>query len=401
MIILRDVLLVCLDDVGFQDSYSVGPYGVVCPNLHGLRLGARDHQYAFSNPVCSQSRSLVLFGALGRTLGYTGDLGGLASSAHLPPASWPTLAGVLQGHGWRTHKVGKWHLGGTPEGASGVGPIARGYDAWRAGTVLNLEAFRNWQRHDASPLGDEVTVEPRYATLVQVEEAEAFWAEPKTCPRFLHVSFNDAHTPYDAPPAVLLGSWPVPEIGDSKRRVFQAKLHAADTALGRLLALPGMAEALVVVYADNGTSDRSADPSLDPDHAKATTYDPGIRVPLVVRAPGIGASIQNELVHLVDIPTWILENLGFGKPAEWDGALMGSRTFVISESSFADGKLDQCVRTTQHKLRAVSVAPDPPMEELYDLQADPLETTPLDLQDPAFADLLDGLRCELYPGPQP
>lgn len=393
VITLRDVVLLAWDDVGALDATPN-----VCPRLADLRLEAVNYTRAFANPVCSQSRAVVLFGAQGRTFGTTCDLGGLAPGPVLPPASWPTLPGLLRWRGWRTHHVGKWHCGANASGASSpVGPVSRGYDAWRAGTPLNLDGgggFYDWQRHDADEVSHVVSVESRYATLAQLDEVAGFWAEPRTAPRFLSVALNEAHAPYSEVPASLLDGWPPPELGDPPRKRYLAKLRAADTALGRVLDLPGMHNALVVLWSDNGTAARSAGTSANPDHQKGTTYDPGIRVPLVVRWPGCPVGEDEGLRHLVDVAPLVAENLGLPRPAEWDGTT-AARSSIISEATMG-GTLDQCVRTETHKLRAVRNEPDPRQEQLFDLVEDPGELEPLDLEDPAHAELLEDLRFQLY-----
>lgn len=396
-----DVVLVGWDDVGLVDATPD-----VCPNLAALRAAGADLPFAFSNPVCSQSRAVILFGAMGRTLGILTAMDALDPSSPTPPASWTTLAHALADAGWSTCLVGKWHLGPAPLGGDpGLAPLQRGYQAWRAGTFANIggpqapgRSFNLWDRVDADDvMGVVRSVSSRYATLAQVEEAEAWWAAAAGAPRFLHVALNDPHGPYSTPiPAELLAGWPQPSALSSQRTRFLAKLRAADTALGRVLALAGPSTSVALVYSDNGTAGNAVAPGVDPERVKTTTYEGGIRVPMAARWPGVapGSSLV-QLVHLVDVPAALLERVGVPRPAQWDGQT-NPRNHVVSEAELADGTLEQAVRTETHKLRATTPPGGARAEELYDLSADPGETSPLDLEAPEHQQLLLLLRLALY-----
>jgi len=393
---LTDVLLVGLDDVSRSDSLLAD----VCPNLAALRASGLDFPLAFSNPICSQARVPIEFGALGRTLGFTTDAGPGPLAPPPVAASWPTLAGQLAAAGMVTARVGKWHCGGAPSGAADqLAPCERGYGQWLAGSLLNLERFRGWTREDAvaSPPSFTTRTEQRYATLVQVEEAAAWWASHAGGPpRFLHVALNEPHGPLQNPPAELLEGWPAPTGTSSSRERFLAKLRAADTALGRLLSMAP--NAFVLVYSDNGTAPNSAAPEVDPEHAKTTTYDPGIQVVHVARWPGCDAGTTfPTLVHLVDLPVAILERLGVDSPDVWDGQL-APRTYVICEATRSDGTLDQAARTWRYKLRAVTPGGGARVEQFFDLVEDPGEVAPLEESElsKGQAQLLAALRLKLY-----
>jgi len=400
-----DVLMLAWDDVSRVDATPE-----VCPSLAAFRAQGLDLRLAFANPVCSQSRAVVTFGAQGRTLGILLAMNPEEPDGPIPPASWPTLPGVLAGAGYATALVGKWHLGRAPSGAQpAMAPIERGYQTWLAGTLANLAppdpplglpSYRRWLRHDATAAGWTAAEETKYATLAQVEEAEAWWVANAGAPRFLHVSLNEPHGPFTLGiPSELLAGWPAPTTMSNTRARFLAKLRAADVVLGRLLALPGVEDALVLLYADNGTASHAAGPTEDPEKLKTTTFEGGIHVPAASRYPGgpVGGS-YGQLVHLVDLPRFVLETLGVPVPAEWDGVTQPPRTHVIAEAELADGTLEQCARIADWKLRARTPPGGTKLEELYDLANDPSEVSPVPLGQ-ANPTLLAGLRSVLYPAP--
>jgi arylsulfatase A-like enzyme len=390
---MTDVLLVGIDDVSRSEID-----GFVTPRIQAFRETAYEPR-TFSHPQCSQSRQAILFGSYGKKIGTWRDIGTTVPTSITPPIGLRTLPGVLRAAGFQTALVGKWHCGPCPDGTVWpLAPFQRGYDEWIAGTRLNLASppsidYRHWQRVDADAAGHLVQDVTEYATLAQLEAAEAWWPDHEGAPRFLHVAFNAPHGPWHTNiPEELLMGWPEPGTTAPRREKFRAMLRSADTAFGRLLDLVGPS-CPVFLYSDNGTAAAVADPSVDPLHAKATTFDPGIEVIGLGRWGNCPAGEHSELQHLVDHAAGVCAAAGVAPAAEWDSKTTG-RVYILSEAEDSDG-LDRCCRTSIMKLRQVAPAGQASYEELYDLEDDPLETTPLDLDDPANADALAWLREKL------
>ena len=391
---MPDILLVGWDDVSASEATAS-----VCPRLASFRDEAYETK-AFSHPVCSQSRAAILFGVFGKKLGTWKDIGTQIVTATTPPASLPTLPGSLRSAGYSTCLVGKWHCGPAPSGEHWAwGPYERGYDAWLAGTRLNLNSgsstdYTDWQRVDADA-GQSFSVQEnasQYATLAQIDAAYAWWNGTQGGRRFMHVALNAPHGPLHAPPASLLAGWPQPGFGASNRTKYLAMLRSADTAFGQLLDLVGP-EAAVFLYSDNGTSKQSAAATVNPDHTKETTFDPGIRVLTLGRWGNNPVGFYDTLTHLVDIPSGVLAAAGVAPPVSWDSRTTG-RTYILSEAELSSGAIDRCARTVSHKLRQITTEAEA-CEELYDLTEDPDEETPLSLDDPANFAVLDYLRAKL------
>lgn len=384
-----DILLVGIDDVSQAEVTAE-----ICPNLHAFRSQALELTHCYSHPVCSQSRTAILYGAWGKKLGTIKDLGAFDYLRVRPPASWPTLASALLGAGYQTALAGKWHCGAPQSGAHwALGPLERGYQVWLGGSPLNLESYFNWLRADINPDGTYTVVdeEHEYAPSVQLDLATGWWAAHAGSPRFLHASMNLPHGPLHTPPSEFLGDMSPPFL--SGRARFLAMLRAADTAFGQLLAMVS-SNTLVWVYSDNGTAPGSLAPGQPDDHAKGTTFSLGTRVLAMARWASVPVGPDSRLQHLVDFPAGILAAAGVTKPTEWD-ATTSSRSFILSEAHFENDLVDRAVRTPSMLLRQVGRAGDPPTEELYDTDADPAETTALNLLDPTYAGALAWLRGKL------
>lgn len=117
-----NIVLILADDLGWSDLGCYGADLHETPNLDRLaREGVRFTQ-AYAMSVCSPSRATLLTGKhaarLGMTIWAEGSLAGptnrqllQATSRHDLPHTEITLAKHLEGAGYLTALIGKWHLG--------------------------------------------------------------------------------------------------------------------------------------------------------------------------------------------------------------------------------------------------------------------------------------------------
>jgi arylsulfatase A-like enzyme len=126
--------------------------------------------------------------------------------------------------------------------------------------------------------------------------------DPRPILTWLHLF--EPHEPYD--PACT-------RFGASPEERYDCEIAVADEAAGRLLdhlreSDPG---AIVIAFADHGEEFG--------DHGGryhgSTLYDEQVRVPLVIRVPGLPHRVVDEPVNLVDLPATILALLDIPVPA--------------------------------------------------------------------------------------
>ena len=147
------------------------------------------------------------------------------------------------------------------------------------------------------------------------------------------------------------------------------------------------ANTTVVFIGDNGTDPDVIGPPFTSDHAKFSTYEGGIRVPLVVAGAGVTRHGEHEeaLVAGVDIPADIATLIG-GKDGRFhDGTAFAA---ALTDPTFAgrdhlymdniqgdpfDGRPGWTVRDATWKL----IEYDDGRKELYDLRSDLAETDDL------------------------
>ena len=293
-----NILILIADDLGARDLGVYGSTFDETPALDRLAAsGMRFTQAYAAGSVCSPTRASLWTGRTPARTGLTDFLPGQRPAGTLleilDPAralaeSEVTLAEALRESGYQTFYAGKWHLG------SGAGaPHAHGYEV-------------------AMPEPSRVAPTERSGRIV--DEALAFvGARDPTRPFFAVVSFYEPHTPIVRYPghfarfeakAVALGPAPAPIAEhDARTRARQddpayaSEVAGLDDQVGRVLdalARDGLADRTIVVFlSDNGGFSTAAEvgpTSNAPLRAgKGWLYEGGIRIPLLIRAPGVTA----------------------------------------------------------------------------------------------------------------
>lgn len=391
-----DVVVFVMDDVSTMDlALYGGP--VSCPNLEALAAQGVNFTRAYANPTCAPSRRSLLAGhwwLTGNGFGCPGD----SPDANTPQPSEAFLPEVIP---HTSGVVGKWHLGTDPLGISSeIAPGRHGFDRWAAGSHGNVPScggddYTEWLRVDAGPGYAYVAISTAYEPKAVRSAFVSGWPVSAS-PKFALVSPNLAHAPYHAPPPSVLPPGYV--VGGTVRLKFEAMIAAYDFLLGQMLAVVDLQTTLVVVVGDNGTP-----PQVSTDKAKGTTFERGVRVPLVmaglpVNAPGRSVG---ELVHLVDI--WAtLADVGSGSiPGGSPWPLVGVSLRPILEDAphppirewallgtgwGTPGGEAASIRSDGTKLRVVDLDGDgfSDTTALYDLTTDPTEDINRDA-DPAYA----------------
>jgi N-acetylglucosamine-6-sulfatase len=381
--------------------------------------GARFASSFVSNPRCCPSRATFLTGQ------YSHNNGVLTNGP--PNGGWQRLRGTmnwlpgwLRGAGYRTAHVGKFlnHYG-----LDDPTEVPPGWDEWYG--TIDPTTYR-YYGYTVNENGTLRTYgrdrDPRYYSTdftarrtVEIVERLA----PAAQPFFLSVAFLAPHTggPHELGDPAAVGTPAVAErhrgafaslslprggafdeadVSDKPAFLRRARLSARNVAdvgalyrqrLESLLAVDEAVEqvvgalrrtgelerTLIVFTSDNGYM--TGEHRLP--HGKAKAYDPAIRVPLMIRGPGVPAGVEpRQLVVNADLAPTILDaaRAGSGRvqdgrsllPLTRDPALGAGRPLLV-EIAKGTGMLTTAIRTERWMYAEHANG----ASELYDMAADP------------------------------
>ena len=427
-----NVVLINCDDLGYADLGCFGSKVCRTPNLDRMaKEGVRFTDFYVSSAVCSASRSALLTGAYHERVGIRGALGprDLKGLDH----SETTLAELLKAKGYATGMAGKWHLGCRPSQL----PIHHGFDEY-LGIPYSGDM---WPGHPEAPKsypplplieGDRPVIEnvgpedQREFTTRFADRAVAFIRRNKDRPFFFYLAPNMPHVPLFVSKK---------NEGRTGRGLYADVVAEIDDSVGKILAtlkeLDLDEKTLVIFTSDNGPWLSYGDHSGEAGplrEGKGTSFEGGIRVPMVARWPGQipPGSTCREPASTIDIlPT--IASLAHAPPPDRPidgkdiGPLLRGDPGARSPHDalffyYADGQL-QALRSGRWKLLFPHTArtmigqkpggggvpgkykPLPVGLELYDLEADLGESKNLALDRPEVVRDLqakaDKIRIEL------
>ncbi|MEK0451938.1 MAG: hypothetical protein RL088_4206 [Verrucomicrobiota bacterium] len=399
----NNVLLIIADDFGLDASavYNTAP-GVQLaptPNIASLAANGVKFTNAYSYTVCSPARSSVLTGRFGSRTGTANVAGGPASNNGLKATEFtlPDAFAANAGLNYQLKHVGKWHLGGANTAPCLIG----GWPSFSGPLIGEIDDYMNWTKVTGSGASASSSTVTTYATTDNVNDALSFISTQTAAgkPWFTWVAFNAPHTPYHKPPDNLhtydttVANWATLPVTGNSLVHYNAAIEAMDTEIGRLLAGVNLATTTVIFIGDNGTPPATLQAPYPANRGKATLYEGGIRVPMIIRGAGVVSPgrTSTELVHVVDLYSTILElagiNVGSTVPSGTvldSQSLMpilqgqpGTRTRVFDDywdlafPSLSDA--GRTLRDLQYKLVRLNDG----TERFYDLNADPYEGTNL------------------------
>ncbi|MBN2505244.1 MAG: sulfatase [Verrucomicrobia bacterium] len=306
-----NVVLILADDLGWADLGCYGADLHQTPHIDQLaRDGVRFTQ-AYAMPVCSPTRAALLTGRhaarLHMTIWREGALKPAQNHPLLPapaiadlPLAEVTLAEKLKAAGYLTFHVGKWHLGD-----AGHSPETQGFDVniggthWGApptyfhpfrGEFGQAREFRYVPGLGPGKPGD-------YLDDRLTDEALEWIDTAGDRPFFLNLWFHLVHTPIEGKTNLVETCRARIEPGMNHQNPdYAAMVQTMDQNVGRVLQRLEQRRlrnrTLVIFASDNGgyTNQHRGRPvtsNAPLRSGKGSLYEGGIRVPLIVRLPGM------------------------------------------------------------------------------------------------------------------
>ncbi|MEO1979523.1 MAG: sulfatase-like hydrolase/transferase [Fuerstiella sp.] len=325
-----NIVVIMADDLGWMDLHCQGNALLDTPHLDRLATqGMRFTDGYAAAPVCSPTRAAMMTGQSPARVGLTNHAPGHADGFHPPnsettEADWVrhltldhvTIAERLREAGYATGFIGKWHLSHRP-GSDANGPFEPRLRPEHQGYQVNVGGcsrggppsyFEPYRIPNIAPRRTGEYLADRLA-----DESIAFIEAHKDEPFFLTWWNYSVHYPMEAP-ADLIKKYRNRE--GISRPVYAAMIEAMDAAIGKLLTAldrSGVSQNTLLIFkSDNGSLYGNAPLRAN----KGFLYEGGIRVPWIVRWPGIieaGSVCSTPVISMDTFPT-ILEAAGL-KPA--------------------------------------------------------------------------------------
>ena len=420
-----NIVFIMVDDMGYEDLGCYGSKTIHTPRIDRMAAEGMRFTQAYSGcTVCAPARSTLMTGTHAGHTPVRGNTGGIPLGANDV-----TVADLLRRAGYATGGFGKWGLGdldtaGVPEN-HGFDTFFGYYHQIHAHYYYPEYLVRNGEKVELP--GNKDGNEKEYTHYRIFEEAKRFIRANRDRPFFCYCPWTPPHGRYEIPedePALEQyqdKKWP------KDARVIAAMDTMIDRHVGELLELLkelDLDEKTIVFFcSDNGAAKR-LDGVLDSSGSlrgeKRSMYEGGIRVPMIVRWPGVvdAGAVSDLPWYFPDVLPTLTDLAGANRfvPSGIDGlsvapTLLGQgeqrrheclywewRLFNWRKKKEDPNGLMQAVRQDRWKL--VRHRQDKPWE-LYDLSEDEGEQRDLAAAHPDVVERLTAWIAENRTEPRP
>ena len=338
---LPNIVFILADDLGGMDLPAYGNSFNEAPNISKLAEDGLLFTNAYAAcPVCSPTRASIQSGQYPARVGIIDFITGHwrpyeevivpRNRTQFLPDKIVTIGEIMKQAGYKTGYFGKWHLGNKFEHH----PLSQGYDEANVGQgYYNVKFIPEREKGSVKRLSELLT-----------DFGEEFIEKNRDNPFFLFIAHYDVHVQLDADKE-LIKKYLNKERKDRYpgNAVYAAMIEHLDRSVGRInakLRSSGLErKTMVIFFSDNGGLIARYDriPLLAPRNLdiyednplkyiatsnaplraeKGTVYEGGIRVPLIIKWPGVvePGKISDRVVTSVDFYPTFLEITKAAKP---------------------------------------------------------------------------------------
>ncbi|XP_053671026.1 arylsulfatase B-like [Anopheles nili] len=320
-----NIVIIVADDLGWNDVSFHGSNQIPTPNIDALAYDGIILNRHYVPPLCTPTRASLMTGRHPMNIGMqdhviiSDEPWGLGLDQKLMPE-------YFREAGYRTHLVGKWHLGFFQRAYT---PTYRGFeshygylgpfiDYWDHSLQLTQSSSRGLDMRRNTDV--DYGVNGTYATdLFNAEAVRIIETHNTTQPLFLVVTHLAPHTGNEDDPLQA----PVDEIAkfthiqDPKRRILAAMISRIDTGVEQIyhsLEARGMLENSIILFlADNGAPTVGVHANSGSNHPlrgmKYSPWEGAVRGAALIWSPLLARKgvVSEQWLHVSD---W-LPTLGF------------------------------------------------------------------------------------------
>lgn len=328
-----NIIFLLVDDMGYADIGSFGSKFYDTPNVDALATGGMKFTNSYTAAsICSPTRASIITGKYPVRTGVTDWIPGQkVSNTKLKQPKTKlyldttevSFAQILKDNGYATFYAGKWHLGEKEN----FNPLTRGFDEYYSGKHLRV-------------IKSKFTTDSITAHTLDFINRKAKSGKPFIA----YVSYYDVHTPiYEYPEFIDHykrksedSGFSIPadflKEGEAKTRTRQddpgygSLVSAVDKSVGdivKLIRRLDIEENTVIIFtSDNGglSTTRNIGPTSNLPYraGKGWLYEGGIKVPMVISAPGrvSPGSSTSEITLSTDLYPTFLDLANINPPGQ-------------------------------------------------------------------------------------
>lgn len=395
-----NMVIFLADDAGWGDYGHSGNKMVATPNIDSIAQGGVSLDRFFVCPVCAPTRAEFLTGRYHPR----GGVRGVSTGQERLDLGEKTIADAFKAAGYATGAFGKWHNGSQWP----YHPMARGFDEYFGHTS------GHWGEYFDAPIevNGRMIRTKGYIVDVCTDRALGFIDRNKDKPFVCYIPFTTPHSPWAAPesdwrrfkdkPVIQRATDSSREVDDETRCAL-AMIENQDMNVGRVLSRlkqHGVEENTIVVYfSDNGPNSNRWTGGMK--GKKGSTDEGGVRSVCYVRWPAklpAGHTVT-QISGAIDLMPTLTALAGVKRVGQkpLDGRdltplLMKQDIEWTDRMIFSTWAMNASARTQTHRLDNGG--------RLYDMIADPGQTTPINDKQPALAaklaDALKAWRQEMF-----
>jgi len=307
-------LIIFTDDQGYQDLGCYGSPDIKTPRIDKMAEEGMKFTSFYAQTVCGPARASLLTGSYPMRVERAKHDDGLIPHPAMS-LNEITLAEILKEKGYKTGMSGKWDLSGrktrgAPTFRVELGPHNQGFETTFWGETSSCKPMRK-----ADVIDSKDALQPSPTELF-TNHALKFIEKNKDKPFFYYLAHPMPHTPLHTTKQFK---------GKSEGGLYGDVIEELDFHTGRLLDKVkelGLDENTYIIFtSDNGPWWREGDHAGHAKplrSAKTSTYEGGLRVPFIIRAPGkVPAGSTNDLVTAtIDLMPTIAKLAGAKVPTD-------------------------------------------------------------------------------------
>jgi len=303
-----NIIFILADDLGYGDLGCYGATKIKTPRIDRMAEEGMQFTSFYTQPICGPTRTAIMTGCYPLRVAEYGNIKRHHPFVHVDEVFIPE---VLKQGGYVSACIGKWDMNGHASDGfpNGVTPNKQGFDYFY-GRPSEGDIFRNEQRIGKVP-NAELT--KRYT-----DEALKFIEENRSQPFFLYLAHTMPHVPLAASADFK---------GKSKRGLYGDVVEEMDFNVGRILDMLKELEiddrTVVIFASDNGpwpywTGEKDSGSAGPLRGQKCETWEGGVRVPFIVRSPGLvpAGKVCDEIIGDVDMLPTFARLAGVDVPAD-------------------------------------------------------------------------------------